>query len=60
MTSVYPRANKIRVIGKTRRFYRSCGFISGNKRDILFNVNAEKEKRQNACSQMTSVFLPRE
>ena len=45
------------LLANIRRLLRSRLFTSGNKRDIFFNVNAKKEKRQNASCQMTSVFL---
>ena len=40
-------------------FYQLRVFTCKNKGDIFFNVNARKEKMQNACGQMASVFLPR-
>ena len=42
-------------------YHRSRVFTSGNKRDnFLQNAkNSVRKKRQNACSQITSVFLAR-
>ena len=45
--------------GNKAAFYRSHVFLSGNTHDIFFNKNSEKDKRQNACSQMISVFMQR-